>query len=74
MAKLDRKKPFGQVYGMASHSFEQDGALFDQDGEEVVVDTKGAKAPAKAKKAAEPAPLADVPVEADSQLASQLNG
>ncbi len=37
-AKLDRKRPFGQVYGQASHCYEQDGKLFDNEGDEVVGD------------------------------------
>lgn len=35
MKTLDRSKPFGQVFGTASHSFEQDGCLFDHEGKEV---------------------------------------
>lgn len=35
MSTLDRKRSYGQVYGQASHAFEQDGKLFDNEGKEV---------------------------------------
>lgn len=34
MATLDRSRPFGQVFGSAGYSFEQDGRLFDHRGDE----------------------------------------
>lgn len=44
--KLDRSRHFGQVYGPADHAYEQDGKLFDHEGNELV--------PAGQKKAAQP--------------------
>lgn len=35
MAKLDRKRPFGQVFGAPDHHYVQDGKKFDHDGIEV---------------------------------------
>ncbi len=35
MKKLDRSRSYGQVFGDASHSFEQDGRKFDHEGNEV---------------------------------------
>lgn len=64
---LDRKKPFGTVFGFAGHSFEQDGKYFDNAGNEVggVVAAKPSK---PAKEVAKPAtPL-------DAELDAQLKG
>lgn len=35
MRTLDRSKSFGQVFGDASHAYEQDGRKFDHEGKEV---------------------------------------
>jgi hypothetical protein len=35
MAKFDPKKPYGEVFGVASHRYEQDGKRFDASGNEV---------------------------------------
>lgn len=70
--KLDRKRPFGEIYGGDSDvRFNQDGLDFDVDGDEIVAPVKAsAKAPAKASAKAAPAPA---PVEqgVDAQLAEQ---
>jgi len=34
--RLDRSRPFGIVYGLAPHRFEQDGRCFDAQGNEVL--------------------------------------
>lgn len=36
--KLDKSKPYGQVSGEHSAAFEQDGAFFDINGNEIVVE------------------------------------
>jgi extradiol dioxygenase family protein len=36
MKRLDKSRPFGEVFGMARVCFAQDGAYFDFDGREVV--------------------------------------
>jgi len=54
MAKLDRTRGFGQVYGSGSkHAYEQDGKYFDHKGDEIpsaqkVVDAKVEKYKKKA--------------------------
>jgi hypothetical protein len=65
--KLDRLKSFGSVYGEADHRYEQDGYLFDAEGNEVgasvkEVKTKGRKAVAADAPAGESAPP-DAPIE-----------
>jgi hypothetical protein len=41
MAKLDKSKPYGEVFGdPQGHRYEQDGKLFDALGEEIVVKAK----------------------------------
>lgn len=44
-AKLDKKKPFGSIYGRGNRRFEQGGEFFDVEGnhvpDEVVADTGG---------------------------------
>lgn len=35
MSKLDKKRDFATVYGVATHRFEQDGKKFDQEGNQV---------------------------------------
>ena len=80
--KLDRNKPFGVVQGEHNAAFEQDGVLFDIDGNEIVLakaaDTEPVAqevAPAKkpggrANKAADPEPVA-AQAAVDEQLAAQ---
>ncbi len=57
MSKLDRKRPFGQVYGPANHAYEQDGKQYDHEGEEVLTDEQ------KAARAAEEAASKVNPME-----------
>lgn len=61
MIQLDRKRPYGQVFGSANVGYEQDGKSFDHDGV-LIADEKPPK-PAKPEKQA-PA--------ASDQLADQL--
>lgn len=68
MARLDRSKSFGTVTGIASHRYEQDGRLFDQDGNQVGGEPDVAK-PETAK--AKPGKVAKA--ESD-QVDQQLNG
>lgn len=35
MARLDRSRPFGEVYGPSDHRFEQDGLRFDANGDAI---------------------------------------
>ncbi len=64
MSRLDRSRPYGQVYG-AGHAFEQDGKQFDQEGEEIGAGkTTPAPKPGKSSKAA--------PAD-DDQVSAQLN-
>jgi hypothetical protein len=35
MGKIDKNRTYGQVIGVASHVFEQDGKMFDAAGEEI---------------------------------------
>ncbi len=67
MARLDKSRPYTQVYGIADHAFGQDGKLFDLDGNQVGGEPEAAKPElVKAKaKAAKP--------ESD-QVDQQLNG
>lgn len=64
---LDRKKPFGEVFGPHPHRYEQDGKCFDHEGVEIGVKTKADKA--KPAKAQEPA----VEAEVNPQLSAQLS-
>lgn len=68
---LDRKRPFGEVWGNASHAYEQDGQMFDHTGElvsdqETIVPKRGPGRP----KAAPVDPVADV--TGDPQVDAQL--
>ena len=52
MIQLDRKRPYGQVYGSPNVGYEQDGKSFDHDGNELpsprdIVQAKKDKAAAK---------------------------
>ena len=68
MARLDRNRSFGVVYGSGlGHSFEQDGRCFDQDGEEVGQPRQKADKPAKHK-------AEDAPTPHDAELEAQLKG
>lgn len=68
MAKLDRSRSFGIVYGSgAGHSFEQDGRLFDHDGNELGQPKHKAEKPAKQKDDVQPTPH-------DAELEAQLKG
>lgn len=50
---LDRKKPFGEVYGAGvAHRYEQDGKLFDDDGNEIGSEEPADKPTVEAKTAA----------------------
>lgn len=61
--KLDRTKPYGTVYGDADHAFEQDGRLFDHNGDEIGVPTPKVDRAPKATKAE---------AQEDAELAAQL--
>jgi hypothetical protein len=37
---LDRKRPFGKVYGDPVIGFEQDGKMFDKMGQEIVAESQ----------------------------------
>lgn len=63
-AKLDRTRPFGEVYGQFGYRYEQDGKRFDAAGNEV-----GAPAGEKPKAAS---PTSDVSA-IDAQLAAQAD-
>ena len=55
--KLDKTKPYGEVFGVHQASFEQDGKYFDAHGDEIKAAAPEAQAPAP-----EPAaPEADAP-------------
>lgn len=70
MAKLDRSRSFGSVYGSgAGHSFEQDGRLFDHDGNEV-----GQSRQKSDQKQAKQKVDDDQPAPIDAELSAQLNG
>lgn len=66
---LDRKKPFGEVYGAdVAHRYEQDGKLFDDAGNEMdAEDEPEVKAPAKAKHKAKHD-------DSDDQVGAQMAG
>lgn len=65
MARLDKSRPYTQVYGVAEHAFGQDGKLFDKDGNELggAKETLTLAKPAKAASKPEP-----------DQVDAQLNG
>lgn len=72
--KVDFNRPYGQVYGEASHSYEQDGKFFGHDGREVAGPAdesapKPARTYAKRVKA-EPALASPVDAELSAQMAS----
>lgn len=77
---LDKRKPYGVVSGETTVRFEQDGKLFDAEGEEIdhADEPKAPKAPkavkekAATKENAEKAPVAPV-IPADEQLAAQVS-
>ena len=52
MSKLDRSKPFAEVFGVGdvAHRYEQDGKKFDHSGHEIV----SGRSPAQQKPAAPP--------------------
>lgn len=77
MKKLDKKKPFGKVCGAGKARYEQDGLLFDANGdplsaEGAVVESAPAKAAGRGKKS-EPVKAANdvAAAEVDDQLAAQ---
>lgn len=41
--RLDKSKPFGEVYGPAKYRYEQNGRYFDADGNEVDGDGRPVK-------------------------------
>lgn len=51
MSRLDRSRPYTQVYGVADYAFGQDGKKFDLDGNEIgsqpFIKAKAAEKPAK---------------------------
>jgi hypothetical protein len=65
-AKLDTKKPYGEVYGVNMHRYEQDGKKFDAQGVEIVDKSKPDPKPQSTAK-----PGTDKPSE---QLDEQLKG
>ena len=79
--KIDFTRAFGQVYGEASHTFEQDGKMFDGAGFEVQASEPApedapaadAKAPRQYTKRAK-APEAPPASPLDAELAAQLQG
>jgi len=83
MAQVDFSRPYGEVYGEASHRYEQDGKRFDAQGDEVVepdqdtpsaIDVDAAQAdPPKRKYTRRAAPAAE-PSPVDSELAAQMQG
>ena len=68
--KVDFSRPYGQVYGDADHAFEQDGKLFDANGNEVAGPAVEPKVPRAYTKKAKPAP--ETPM--DGELAAQMAG
>lgn len=69
---VDFNRPYGEVFGEASHRFEQDGKCFDAQGLEVgspVVEQKATRAYTKRAKPEEAAPS---PV--DAELNAQMQG
>lgn len=46
MAKLDRSRPFGEVFGFGKVRFEQDGKQFDVNEDELVSDAQAGEEPA----------------------------
>lgn len=68
--KLDRSKPFGTVHGSAEVAFEQDGRLFNHEGDLIGGEPdKPTEKPADKPRIGRP-PKQDAAL--DSQLASQL--
>ena len=80
MASLDRKKPYGEIYGGGKARYEQGGVYFDHEGEEVNMGkatTRSAAAPApSALAAAGGLPTVEAMAEMDAPalhaLAAQL--
>lgn len=75
--KIDFNRPYGQVYGGALHTFEQDGKLFDGAGNEIQGEDPAAPAEPKAvrqstKRAKEQEAPPASPI--DTELAAQLQG
>lgn len=72
MSKLDRSKPFAEVFGVGdvAHRYEQDGKKFDHSGHEIV----SGRSPAQQKPAAQEAKKVEVPkAGADDQVGRQLS-
>ena len=72
--KLDRTKPFGQVFGYGpAHAFEQDGRIFDHEGNEVVYTKTDAKADlARVAKAVRTSKVSTPETPEDPELSAQL--
>jgi hypothetical protein len=68
-AKFDPKKAYGEVFGMASHRYEQDGKRFDAQGNEVT--EKNEKPPVVQSTATG---KAAAPAVAGDQVSEQLKG
>jgi len=56
MGTLDRSRPYAMVYGIAGHTYEQDGKLYDHNGNEVVKEEQPVPV-AEANAIEEPAPV-----------------
>lgn len=71
--KLDKSKPFGVVFGISDAAFEQDGVLFDCDGESIgdeVAKSKGGR-PKKEVPVEPSTPAADPELDAQIKAASE---
>lgn len=72
MSKLDRSKPFAEVFGVGdvAHRYEQDGKKFDHSGHEIV----SGRSPAQQKPAAQETKKVEAPkAGADDQVGRQLS-
>jgi len=70
--QLDRSRPFGEIFGVSGGAkFEQDGCLFDVQGELIGGEPESAAKPTR-KKAADAAPVEPEALSLlDEQLAAQ---
>ena len=70
MKKLNKKKDYGLVCGAGLAKFEQDGVLFDVNGDEINPDGTPAKKPVRGRPKAEGGKTSKVD-DTDAQLAAQ---